>query len=276
MELRGKTAVVTGGANGIGEGIVLALAEAGASSVVADLEVERAEEVAARARRHGVDAVAAAVDVADFASVDALAAAAYERFGAVHVLCNNAGVGAMSPLDALAPGDWEWVLSVNLGGVFNGVRAFVPRMRAQGGGAHIVNTASEHGLGVPFAGMGVYTASKHAVVGLSDVMRHDYAAEGIGVSVLCPGWVNTTIWNCARNRPGRFGGPVETPAEVGRLWEERGMDPLEVGRATVAAVARGDFWILTHPEVRGVAETRCREVAAAFDALDERVAKGKG
>jgi NAD(P)-dependent dehydrogenase (short-subunit alcohol dehydrogenase family) len=154
--------------------------------------------------------------------------------------------------------------------VYNGVRAFVPRMRALKEPCHIVNTASEHGLGVPFPGMAVYTASKHAVVGLSDVMRRDYENDGIGVSVLCPGWVNTSIWNCARNRHERFGGPVELPAAAGKMWEDRGMDPLEVGRITVEAVGRGDFWILTHPEVREIAENRHRELMEAFNALERR------
>jgi NAD(P)-dependent dehydrogenase (short-subunit alcohol dehydrogenase family) len=270
MELNGKTAVVTGGGSGIGRGIVLALADAGANAVVADIDEESARRTAQAALERGVRAVAARVDVTDFSSVEALAERAYAELGAVHVLCNNAGVGAMSALDALSEGDWAWVLAVNLGGVFNGVRAFVPRMKAQGAPAHIVNTASEHGIGVPFPGMGVYTASKHALVGLSDVMRRDYAGDGIGVSVLCPGWVNTAIWNCARNRHERFGGRLDMPDEVGKMWEDRGMDPLEVGRITVDGIRRGDFWILTHPEVRQIAEDRHRELMAAFDALEGR------
>jgi len=270
MDLKGKVAVVTGGGAGIGRGIALALADAGAHVITADIEKVNADRTAEEIRQRGVRAIGAQVDVTDFASVDALAIFAFNELGAVHVLCNNAGVGAMSPLDRLDEGNWGWVVSVNLTGVYNGVRAFVPRMRAQGAPAHVVNTASEHGLGVPFPGMAVYTATKHAIVGLSDVMRRDYEGEGIGVSVLCPGFVNTSIWNCARNRHDRFGGAAELPPETGKLWEERGMDPLEVGRITVEGIRRGDFWILTHPEVREIAENRHRELMAAFDALERR------
>jgi NAD(P)-dependent dehydrogenase (short-subunit alcohol dehydrogenase family) len=238
--------------------------------LAADIDAANAEATAELAREAGVEAAAARVDVTDAASLEELAEAAYARFGSVHLLCNNAGVGAMARVDAIADGDWSWVLSVNLGGVYNGVRAFVPRMREQGAPAHILNTASEHGVGLPFGGMGVYTASKHAVVGLSDVMRRDYADEGIGVSVLCPGWVNTAIWNCQRYRQERFGGAVELSPETGRLWQERGMDPLEVGRIAVEGVERGDFFIMTHPEVRQIAEMRYRELMEAFDRLDAR------
>jgi len=270
MKLEGRAAVVTGGGDGIGRGLVHALAERGARTVVADIELAKAEATAAELRASGADAVAAHVDVTDFKSVVALADLAFERFGAVHLLCNNAGVGAMSQVDEISEGNWQWVMSVNLGGVFNGVRAFVPRMKKQRAPAHILNTASEHGIGLPFGGTGVYTASKHAVVGLSDAMRCDYEADGIGVSVLCPGWVNTAIWNCARNRQERFGGKAELPPAAGKIFEQRGMDPLEVGRIAIEGVERGDFWIMTHGEVRQIAEMRHRGVMEAFDRLERR------
>jgi NAD(P)-dependent dehydrogenase (short-subunit alcohol dehydrogenase family) len=277
MELNGAVAVITGGASGIGHGIAVAFADAGAHVVVADVDLEAAERVAAEIGGRGVRSLAVHTDVARAESLEALAEAAYEAFGVVNVLCNNAGVGAVGVLDKVSPGDWQWVLSVNVGGVYHGVRAFVPRMKAQGAPAHVVNTASEHGLGVPSGQLAAYTASKHAVIGLSDVMRRDYAGS-IGVSVLCPGLVSTQIWNAARNRPEEHGGAVHLPARVGRRWEREGMDPLAVGRRVVEGVRRGDFFILTHPEVRALVEQRYRELLDAFDALesDRRRATGDG
>jgi NAD(P)-dependent dehydrogenase (short-subunit alcohol dehydrogenase family) len=150
MEIFGKTAVVTGGANGIGRGIAAALADAGSNVVVADIEAANAQGVAQELRERGVRALGARVDVTDASSLEALADLAFRELGAVHLLFNNAGVGAMATVDAVSQGDWAWVIAVNLSAVYNGVRAFVPRMRAQKEPCHIVNTASEHGLGVPF------------------------------------------------------------------------------------------------------------------------------
>jgi NAD(P)-dependent dehydrogenase (short-subunit alcohol dehydrogenase family) len=270
MEIKGAVVVVTGAGSGIGRGMSLAFADAGAHVVVADVVQEAAERVAAEVAARGVRGLARTVDVARRESVEALAEAAYAEFGVVNVLCNNAGVGAMGALDQLGEGDWNWVFSVNVGGIFHGVRAFVPRMKAQGAPAHIVNTASEHALAIPSGQLAAYSATKHAVLGLSDVMRHDYAGTTIGVSVLCPGLVATQIWNAARNRPEEHGGPREMPARVGRRWERNGMDPLAVGRCVVEGVRRGDFYILTHTEVRANVEQRYRELLAAFDALAAR------
>jgi NAD(P)-dependent dehydrogenase (short-subunit alcohol dehydrogenase family) len=278
MELNGAVAVITGGASGIGRGIGLAFADAGTHVVVADVDLEAAERIAAEIADRGVRSLAVRTDVARAEAVEALADVAYQAFGVVNVLCNNAGVGAMGLLDEVSEGDWHWVLSVNVGGIYHGVRAFVPRMKAQGAPAHIVNTASEHGLGVPSGQLAAYTASKHAVLGLSDVMRRYYAGS-IGVSVLCPGMVATQIWNAARNRPEEHGGAVHLPARVGRLWQRQGMDPLAVGQRVVEGVRRGDFFILTHPEVRTLVEQRYRELLDAFDALaaaDRRREMGDG
>jgi len=157
------------------------------------------------------------------------------------------------------------VFDVNVFGVLNGCAAFVPRFKRQGGPAHVVNTGSEHSLGIPFAGMGIYTASKHAVLALSDVMRRELVDDGIGVSILCPGLVATDIWNAGRNRQQAYGGAEQSPPEFAELFTE-GMDPDEVGRLVVAAVERDDFFILSHPEVRAIVEQRYDEMLAAFDA----------
>lgn len=264
-QLEDKVAVVTGGASGIGRGIARALAREGAHVVIADVEEGPAETVAAALAGKGVRSVAIACDVSDRASVEAVADRAWKEFGRVDVLCNNAGVGAAGPVADSSPQDREWVLSVNVTGVWNGCSVFVPRFRESRRPAHILNTGSEHSLGIPFAGMGIYTASKHAVLALSDVLRRELEPDGIGVSILCPAVVRTEIWNAGRNRPRRFGGPQQSPEEF-RNFMASGMDPDEVGRLAVAGIRRGDFYILSHSQVREIVEARYRELLAAFDA----------
>ena len=264
-DLRNKVAVITGGASGIGRGIARALAAEGAHVVVADIEEEPAVRVAEELRGCGVRALGVHCDVSERSSVEALAERAWSELGRVDVLCNNAGVGFLGPVAETSIRDLQWVFSVNFLGVFHGCSVFVPRLRRQGGPAHIVNTGSEHSIAVPFPGMGVYTASKHAVLGLSDVLRRELEVEGIGVSILCPAAVRTEIWNAARSRPERFGGPQQSPEEY-RSFLAAGMDPDEVGRRAVAGIQRGDFYIVTHPEVRGLVDARYQELLSAFDA----------
>jgi len=269
MNVAGKVAVVTGGASGIGRGIGRALAARGADVVVADVDVARARDVAAELARSGVRSLGVACDVTDRASVEALAERAWTDLGHVEILCNNAGVGTLAPIADTPLRDAEWIFAVNFWGVVHGCQVFVPRFVAGGRPAHIVNTGSEHSLGVPFPGMGLYTASKHAVLGFSDVLRREVADQRIGVSILCPGVVRTDIWNAGRSRPERFGGPQQSPAQFASLFDT-GMDPDDVGRLVVTGIERGDFYILSHREVRAVAERRSRDVLAAFDAADRR------
>src|SRR5579862_1997776 len=269
MEIAGKVAVVTGGASGIGRGIGRALAARGADVVVADVDAARAREVAAELARSGVRSLGVACDVTERGSVEALAERAWKDLGRVDILCNNAGVGTLAPITETPVRDGEWIFAVNFWGVLHGCQVFVPRFIAAGRPAHIVNTGSEHSLGVPFPGMGIYTASKHAVLGLSDVLRRELADHRIGVSILCPGVVRTDIWNAGRSRQERFGGPQQSPAEFATFLAE-GMEPDDVGRLVAAGIEAGDFFILSHREVRAVAEARCRDVLAAFDAADRR------
>ena len=263
-DLRDKVAVVTGAGSGIGRGIALALAEAGTHVAVADVEGERARAVAREVEARGPRALAHACDVRELAQVEALAEAAWARFGRVELLFNNAGVNGGGALVESTPQDLAWIFSVNVFGVWHGCRAFVPRMLAQGGAAHVVNTGSEHSLGVPHLFSGFYTASKHAVLALSDVLRRELPAH-VGVSVLCPGVVRTDLWNAGRHRPPGLGGPMEGTDFVRRIMAE-GLDPEEIGRRAVAGVRRGDFFILTHPHARRYAEERWEELRAAFEA----------
>lgn len=269
MEITGKVAVVTGGGSGIGRGIARALAARGADVVVADVDAARARDVASELARSGVRSIGVACDVTERGSVEALAERAWTELGHVEILCNNAGVGTLAPIADIPLRDAEWIFAVNFWGVLHGCQVFVPRFIAAGRPAHIVNTGSEHSLGVPFPGMGIYTASKHAVLGLSDVLRRELADDGIGVSILCPGVVRTDIWNAGRSRQERFGGPQQSPAQFARLFDT-GMDPDDVGRLVATGIQAGDFFILSHRDVRKVAEARSRDVLAAFDAADRR------
>jgi NAD(P)-dependent dehydrogenase (short-subunit alcohol dehydrogenase family) len=246
VDLRGKTSVVTGGASGIGRSLVLRFAREGASVVLADVDASGMEAVAAEARGLGVKALTVRTDVSDLAQVETLAARAFEAFGAVHVLCNNAGVAAWGGLESASHRDWQWVLGVNLWGVIHGVEAFVPRMIARGEPAHIVNTASMAGL-VASKGLGVYNTSKYAVVGLSETLAKDLKPYRIGVSVLCPMGVETRIRDSERNRPAALrndradsGEPVEL---MGRY-----LAPDAVAEMVLAAIRTNELYVITHDE----------------------------
>ena len=214
LELRGKVAVVTGGGSGIGAALARAFASQEMDVVVADVDVAGAEKVAADVRAVGRRALAVPTDVSKLASVEALAERTWDELGGCHVLCNNAGVMVIGALESRSIEDWEWVLGVNLWGVIHGVQAFVPRMLAQPGEKHIVNTGSTAGL-MPTPGVGVYATAKYAVVGLSEHLRLDLARHAIGVSVLCPGGVQTQILRSERNRPRELGARQALPTTTG-------------------------------------------------------------
>ena len=222
--------------------------------VVADIEAQHAEAVAGAIGEKGGEAIGTRVDVADSASIEALAELAWSRFGGCHLLCNNAGVLATGPVAETTAADWDWVVSVNLMGVAHGVRIFVPRMIEQGEPAHIVNTASLAGL-LPLEAFPIYTATKFGVVGLSEALALELAPHGIGVSVLCPGGVDTRIQTSERNRPGASATadePADDDARVERdetLPNERSrvLSPDEVATLTLAAVRAGDLHVPTHP-----------------------------
>jgi NAD(P)-dependent dehydrogenase (short-subunit alcohol dehydrogenase family) len=264
-DLRGKVAVVTGAGSGIGRGIARALAAEGAHVVVADIERDPAAAVADEIRGTGVEALGVPCDVSDRAQVEALADRAWERFEHVDVLVNNAGViGAPKRCIEADERDARWMFDVNLFGTWYGCAVFGSRFVEQGTPAHILNTGSENSLGVPHTRAAFYTASKHAVLGLSDVLRRELP-DFIGVSILCPGMVPTRLTTAARNRPDRYGGAVDSDASM-----DLGMDPDEVGRRAVAGIRAGAFYIVTHPPVREMVEERAAEIVAAFEAQAPR------
>jgi NAD(P)-dependent dehydrogenase (short-subunit alcohol dehydrogenase family) len=262
QDVKGKVAVVTGAASGIGLGIAQALARAEMRVVVADIEAAAADKTASNLRDTGGEAIAVPVDVADPDSVEALADAAFRELGAVHVVCNNAGVIVGGPLEKSTAHDWEWLLGVNVMGVVNGCRTFAPRLRDQGQGGHIVNTASVGGL-LPAPGLGVYCTTKFAVVGFTASLRQELAPDGIGVSTLCPGGVRTNLLEADRNRPGALS-EVGGDAEVLREMLESGMAPAQVGECVLRGIQEDAAYIFSHPEFQPIIESRFQEILAGF------------
>jgi NAD(P)-dependent dehydrogenase (short-subunit alcohol dehydrogenase family) len=266
-DLKGRVAVVTGAASGIGRAMAARFAQAGMKVVLADVEAQPLAEAREALARGGAEAIAIATDVSKSEDVEALARQTREAFGAAHVLCNNAGVGVAGLSWEIPVSDWAWCFGVNLWGVVHGVRSFVPAMIAQGEG-HVVNTASIAGL-LTGPALAPYYATKHAVVALSECLHHELALAAGGrvkVSVVCPSWVKTGIGDAARNRPppSTPAGPLSSAAammrEQLRAAIANGMAPEEVAEQVHRAVIEERFWVLTHPERNGAIERRTRTI----------------
>jgi NAD(P)-dependent dehydrogenase (short-subunit alcohol dehydrogenase family) len=241
-----RVAVVTGGASGIGRALCLALAGRGTDVAVADLDEAGMAETAAGVRAAGRRAIAVRTDVSRREDVQALADRAFSELGGVHVLCNNAGVAAWGGLESATHEDWQWLIGVNLWGVIHGIEAFVPRMIAQRQGGHVVNTASMAGL-IASQGLGVYNTTKYAVVGLSETLQKDLRPHGIGVSVLCPMGVATSIRESARSRPAHLQNPAARPGgEVTLIG--RTLEPGKVADMVVASIRADRLYVITHAE----------------------------
>jgi len=265
----GRVVVVTGAASGIGLGLCDRFAAEGMRVVMADVEQPALAEASGKLSGQGATVLPVPTDVASADQVAALRDAAVRAFGAVHLLCNNAGVGGPhGPLWQIPAGDWEWVLRVNLGGVINGIRSFVPLLLAQDA-AHIVNTASVFGV---FAGaLGPYGISKHAIVALSETLHFQLRAldANVGVSVLCPGAVRTRFGTSARNRPAWAGPPQSADAaeqasaeRFQQLLDAGGSDPAEVADLVVAGIRASRFYILTSSNRNDAIRRRGEEVVA--------------
>ncbi|MCY3812012.1 MAG: SDR family NAD(P)-dependent oxidoreductase [Gammaproteobacteria bacterium] len=279
QDVTGKVAFITGGASGMGLAMARSFANAGMKVVIADIE----EAALAAARREfeasNVEFLTLKVDVTDRESMAEAADAAEERFGKVHVVCNNAGVAVGGTVDENTWEDWDWVTGVNIDGVVNGIQIFVERMKRHGEGGHFVNTASMAGH-IPVPGLGIYAMTKYAVVGISETMRVDLAPLDIGVSVLCPGVVNTNIFNSERNRPESLPGDSKiglvgrdlpenaTDAqreERMRLIREGALDPAIVGDMVLHAIRENEFYIFTHPELKAMSDARFEDMASAYE-----------
>jgi len=250
-----KTAVITGGASGIGFALAARALTQNMNVVIADVD-ESSLEAAKVALGNTERLLAVPTDVSSASSVNALADKAVEVFGAVHLLCNNAGVGGGGAVWEQSEAEWDFVLGVNVKGVVNGVRAFTPRMITQGEG-HIVNTASIAGL-VSSQGTSTYTVSKHAVVALSEVLYGDLQAQqaSVGVSVLCPSFVNTNIYKISEQRPveGQAAPTAQEAAELEAVqamigdFFQTALSPDIVADEVFKAVLSDQFYVLTHPE----------------------------
>jgi len=254
IELGGKTAFVTGGASGIGLALGQALAQAGMNVMLADIESGALGAAVASLSDRGLKNVSGVIcDVADLPSMKQAADATYAAFGAVHVVCNNAGVVGGSGVDDISIETWRWVLDVNLMGVLHGICTFLPHIRAHGEGGHIVNTASMAGLNRGL-GFSPYSASKFAVVNMSEGLAMQLAPSGIGVTVVCPGFVQTRIWDAGRNRQQRYGRAttLSSDSRAARLADilfdlnQTGIDPLEVAERTVSAIRQNELYVFTH------------------------------
>ena len=255
---RGRVAVVTGGASGIGRGIAENLVAAGATVVVADVNAEAAERTADE-----IGAVAEGVDVTDAADVQALADRVLKRHGRVDVVVNNAGVGPLATFDDLLLADFRWVLDVNFWGVLHGLKSFLPLLKANPEGGYIVNTASVAAL-VAAPGTSAYAASKAAVVAVSEVLAAELGEDGsVGISILLPGLVRTNINAHAVNRPGHQEGGSRTEDF---LPEQTVLEPTQVGAMVVDAIRSGRRYVFTHPETQKWVTERSDAIVAAFTA----------
>ncbi len=265
--LSGKVALVTGAGSGIGRGIALACADHGMHVILADVQAGTAQAVAAEVEAREVRALAVDLDVCDSVAYEWLAERVYDEFGQLNLLVNNAGVMTAGAVSGASRADWDWTFAVNLHGLVNGVQTFLPRMRAQDGEAHIVNTVSMAGLRLnEVVPLGVYSASKHAAFAYTESLRAELAPEGIGVSALCPGGVNTLIGEARRNRPGQFGGPREGPEPgfaAGAMSQM--MDPEAVGRVVIRGVQANRWLIFSHPELRSHVERRYQRIMDDFE-----------
>lgn len=262
-ELKGRVAVITGAAGGIGRALALHAADAGMRVVLGDLDGERLAPAVAEVAARGAEALGVQVDVGDAPSVERLAEQAYARFGAVHLLVNNAGIAVSGaawklPLDA-----WDRVLRVNLYGVVHGVHAFVPRMLAGGEAGHVVNVASAAGL-ITAPGFAAYSASKFGVVGLTEALHHDLRARAAAVSasLLCPSWVQTQI---AQPRAGHEAGPEPDAVDAAAMRAvaqavAHGIEPAQVAREVFDAVEADRFYIVTHPDTLAAVRQRTDDI----------------
>ena len=266
-EFRDKVAVVTGAASGIGRGLADRFAAEGMKVVLADVEEDALRRAEVEMREKGADVLGVPTDVSKQEEIEKLAQATLDAFGAVHVLCNNAGVvSSFSTMDSSLK-DWEWVMGVNLWGVVHGVRVFLPIMMKQDTQAHIVNTASLAGV---MGGGGIYGVTKQGVVALSESLYNELGLAGsqVKVSVLCPAWVNTQIIEAERNRPQELENLAEPPVdpqraaarEMVRNLLKTGQSPAEIADKVLDAIREERLYILTHPEMNGIIQARMENI----------------
>jgi NAD(P)-dependent dehydrogenase (short-subunit alcohol dehydrogenase family) len=277
QELKDRVAVITGGASGIGLAMAKRFAREGMKLVLADVEEDALRKVEQEFRKAGVPVLAIRTDVSRSHDVERLAEKTLATFGAVHLVCNNAGVAPGGVVWESTVADWEWVLGVNVWGIIHGVRVFVPIMLRQDTPCHIVNTASVAGL-LSVPGMGIYCVSKHAVVTLSECLHHDLTERGskIGVSLLCPAFVPTGIVDSERNRPALLRNPSRARTPEDQAREEQMRHAVQSGRVSAEMVAdmvldairKERFYIFTHPRIKPAIQSRMEDVLNERNPID--------
>lgn len=300
-DLNDRVAFITGGASGIGLGMAKSFAKSGARLMLADIEEKALQAAIEEIGKTNAAIDGIVVDVGDRDAVFAAAEKTAKKFGKVHIVCNNAGIGAGGPVESWTANGWAWTIAVNLMGVVHGVEAFVPIIKRQNEGGHIVNTASLAGV-IGFPSMGAYAATKFGVVGLTETLRQDLAPFNIGVSVLCPGLVSTRIFDTGRTRPEKFGGSFTredgmkeaaqlakklgatdaVAASVGEQLKVRqelmrqalqaGLDPVIVGDRVREGIAANELYIITHPEYEAQYEERAAAIRQGFKSAKESAA----
>ncbi|HEY3778577.1 MAG TPA: SDR family NAD(P)-dependent oxidoreductase [Rhizomicrobium sp.] len=269
-DFRNKTIFVTGAASGIGFALARAFGREGAYVALADIDRDAVRYASERLRNDEIRAHPIHCDVSERGALERAALETLAEFGKVHVVCNNAGVAVGGALGTVEARDWDWIIDVNLKSVVCGMEIFYPLIRSHGEGGHFINTASMAGLISP-PGMEPYTATKFAVVGMSEGWAEQLRPLGIGVSVLCPGFVRTRIHESGRARPDRYGGRGQVNTGVGPSQREtaedimHGLDPDIVAARTIEALKADEFWIFTHPPMRDLAEARFRAILEGFD-----------
>ncbi|MGH6990707.1 MAG: SDR family NAD(P)-dependent oxidoreductase [Stellaceae bacterium] len=271
-DFTGKTAFITGGASGIGLGFAEVFAEAGMNIALADIEEAALAAAVDRLKAKGAKIIGLECDVGDRGSMERAAARALDTFGKVHLLSNNAGVSRNGPISEIAETDWQWTIGVNLMGMIHGLQAFVPHMKAHGEPSHIVSTSSMAGMRTSIAG-GPYTATKFAIVGLSEVLAIELKGSNIGVSVFCPNNIRTNMPTSGRNRPARFGGAIDMKADphaaehaaVMGPRSREGMDPVEAARRVKWGIEHDQLFIFSHAEEKPIIEERFGRILAAID-----------
>ena len=276
-DVAGRTAFVTGGASGLGLAMARSFTGAGMKVAIADIQDDALAAAKASFAESNADVITIKVDVTDRASLEEAARQAEAAFGHIQVVCNNAGVALSGNIKDHTYKDWDWLMGVNLDGVINGMQVFTDRIVSHGEGGHIVNTASMAGhLGIP--GMSIYNTSKFAVVGLSECAAGDLEPYNVGVSVLCPGFVNTGIFSSERNRPEVLGGAAASGFSADKISERKSdknisieerntamLEPTLIGDIVLHAIQENEFYIFSHPEFKEVVMRRSQNIGAAFD-----------
>jgi len=267
-DVQGKVAFITGAASGMGLGMARAFSAAGMKVMLGDIQKDPLDAAVAELKGLGRDVAGVVVDVTDRDSVFAAAQATVDAFGKVHVCVNNAGVGADGSAEDTSEKNWRWTIDVNMWGVVWGLQAFMPLIKAHGEGGHVINTASMAGM-FSWKNLSAYNASKYAVVAMSETAMAEHTDDNIGVSVLCPGVVNTNLGTSARNRGDDYGGSTDKKSEQMVAMLKKGLNPDVVGEQVLEAIIDDQPYIFTDPGLRSWVESRFERILAGYDWADK-------